>query len=97
MAKKNILITGGVGFIGSHVGRVIHTKQTPEDRLADEMLSHRHFVRVLDNLVAQTHGKRPACPRHLRHCLSTNVFVNTQRRAPATRVRLAELEKSHAE
>jgi dTDP-L-rhamnose 4-epimerase len=51
MAKKNILITGGAGFIGSHV--------------ADEMLSHSHFVRVLDNLSAQVHGKRPVRPRYL--------------------------------
>lgn len=51
MAKKNILITGGAGFIGSHV--------------ADELLTHGHFVRVLDNLSAEAHGARPCRPRYL--------------------------------
>ncbi len=47
--KKKILITGGAGFIGSH--------------LADELIAHGYFVRVLDNLSEQVHGvnaKRPA-------------------------------------
>jgi dTDP-L-rhamnose 4-epimerase len=46
--RKKILITGGAGFIGSH--------------LADELLSREHEVRVLDNLNEQVHGsdcKRP--------------------------------------
>ena len=38
----NILITGGAGFIGSH--------------LADELLRHGHRVRALDNLSEQVHG-----------------------------------------
>ncbi|HEY8548672.1 MAG TPA: NAD-dependent epimerase/dehydratase family protein [Vicinamibacterales bacterium] len=43
-----ILITGGAGFIGSH--------------LADELLEHGHEVRALDSLVSQVHedGERPA-------------------------------------
>ncbi len=40
--KQNILITGGAGFIGSH--------------LADELLEHGHRVRVLDNFSPQVHG-----------------------------------------
>jgi dTDP-L-rhamnose 4-epimerase len=49
---KTILITGGAGFIGSH--------------LADELLAHGHRVRALDNLSPQVHGdlrrsgRRPA-------------------------------------
>jgi dTDP-L-rhamnose 4-epimerase len=46
---KNILITGGAGFIGSH--------------LCDELLSHNYQIKVLDNLSYQvhgTHGRRPS-------------------------------------
>lgn len=46
---KHILVTGGAGFIGSHV--------------ADELLQCGHRVRALDNLSSQVHGphaKRPA-------------------------------------
>ncbi|SNB47498.1 NAD(P)-dependent oxidoreductase [Geobacter sp. DSM 9736] len=45
----SVLITGGAGFIGSH--------------LADELLRHGYRVRALDSLVPQVHGpngKRPA-------------------------------------
>jgi dTDP-L-rhamnose 4-epimerase len=48
---KNILITGGAGFIGSH--------------LADELLAHGHRVRVLDNLEPQVHGKSATRPAYL--------------------------------
>lgn len=47
--KKKVLITGGAGFIGSH--------------LADELLKKGYEVRVLDNLLEQVHGpdrERPA-------------------------------------
>ena len=43
-----VLITGGAGFIGSH--------------LADALLARGHEVRALDNLDPQVHpaGERPA-------------------------------------
>lgn len=48
---KRVLITGGAGFIGSHV--------------ADEMLAHRYEVRVLDSLVPQVHGSDGRRPGYL--------------------------------
>ncbi len=43
----NILVTGGCGFIGSH--------------LVDKLIAEKHNVRVLDNLEQQVHnGKMPA-------------------------------------
>jgi dTDP-L-rhamnose 4-epimerase len=48
---SNILITGGAGFIGSHV--------------ADELLTHGHNVRVLDILSAQVHGSVSSRPEYL--------------------------------
>ena len=47
----HILITGGAGFIGSH--------------LADELLRHGHRVRALDNLSAQVHGDTARRPPYL--------------------------------
>ncbi len=47
----HVLITGGAGFIGSH--------------LADELLRAGHRVRALDNLVPQVHGPDRRRPAHL--------------------------------
>ena len=42
MSKKKVLITGGAGFVGSH--------------LADALLAHGHEVRLFDNLSPQVHA-----------------------------------------
>lgn len=49
--SKKILITGGAGFIGSH--------------LSDELIEHGYQVRVLDNLSPQVHGTDSSCPEYL--------------------------------
>jgi dTDP-L-rhamnose 4-epimerase len=49
--KKKILITGGAGFIGSH--------------LTDELLEQGYAVRILDNLSEQVHGKDCLRPDYL--------------------------------
>jgi dTDP-L-rhamnose 4-epimerase len=49
--SKHILITGGAGFIGSH--------------LADELLAAGHRVRAYDNLLAQVHGPNATRPAYL--------------------------------
>lgn len=48
---KRVLITGGAGFIGSH--------------LADNLLRHGYEVRTLDNLCAQVHGTGAGRPAYL--------------------------------
>ncbi len=50
MALK-ILITGGAGFVGSH--------------LADELLAHGYTVRALDSLASQVHGEHGRRPAYL--------------------------------
>ncbi len=49
--RGHVLITGGAGFIGSH--------------LADELLRHGYRVRVLDNLSTQVHGPNARRPAYL--------------------------------
>ncbi|HYI92134.1 MAG TPA: NAD-dependent epimerase/dehydratase family protein [Bryobacteraceae bacterium] len=48
---KNILITGGAGFIGAHV--------------ANELLAHGYAVRALDSLEPQVHGVERRRPSYL--------------------------------
>jgi dTDP-L-rhamnose 4-epimerase len=49
--SKKVLITGGAGFIGSH--------------LADKLLQSGYHVRVLDNLTPQVHGADTGRPDYL--------------------------------
>jgi dTDP-L-rhamnose 4-epimerase len=49
--STEVLISGGAGFIGSH--------------LADELLMHGYNVRVLDNLLPQVHGDDCQRPNYL--------------------------------
>jgi dTDP-L-rhamnose 4-epimerase len=49
--RKNLLITGGAGFIGSH--------------LADAMLAQGHRVRLLDSMHPQVHGAGARRPPYL--------------------------------
>ncbi|QGW64553.1 SDR family NAD(P)-dependent oxidoreductase [Lysobacter soli] len=50
-SRGRVLITGGAGFVGSH--------------LADELLAHGYQVRVLDALAAQVHGDDAQWPAYL--------------------------------
>lgn len=48
---KEVLVTGGAGFIGSH--------------LNDQLLEKGFHVKVLDNLSEQVHGKNRTRPDYL--------------------------------
>ncbi|WP_017733860.1 NAD-dependent epimerase/dehydratase family protein [Nafulsella turpanensis] len=49
--SKQVLITGGAGFIGSH--------------LANELINNGYRVKILDNLLEQVHGKDAVRPDYL--------------------------------
>ena len=51
MSAKRVLITGGGGFVGSH--------------LADELLAQGYEVRLLDNFSPQVHGENGERPAYL--------------------------------
>jgi ABC-2 type transport system ATP-binding protein len=73
LARKNILITGGAGFIGSH--------------LADELLKRGHRVRALDSLVPQVHGSGAQRPDYLDP--EVELRVGDVRDADAVRARVS--------
>ena len=62
---EHILITGGAGFIGSH--------------LADALLIQGHQVTVLDNLLPQVHGISSERPNYLHK--DVNLIVGDVRNA----------------
>jgi dTDP-L-rhamnose 4-epimerase len=71
-----VLITGGAGFIGSHLG--------------DELLRHGYQVRVLDVLDAQVHGDGNARPAYLAR--EIEFMAGDIRDAPALQRALAGVE-----
>jgi dTDP-L-rhamnose 4-epimerase len=75
--RDRILITGGAGFIGSH--------------LADEMLARGYRVRVLDNLSPQVHGESPSSrPEYLSD--DVELIVGDVRDSAAVRRALAGVD-----
>src|SRR5687767_5273941 len=76
MAKGTVLITGGAGFIGSH--------------LADELLCHGYDVRALDNLSPQAHGDNATRPDYLDP--DVDLVVGDVRDAAAVRQALAGVD-----
>jgi dTDP-L-rhamnose 4-epimerase len=66
---KHILVTGGAGFIGSH--------------LSEELLQHGYRVRVLDNLAVQVHGPARLVPSYLNP--DVELVVDDIRNAEAVR------------
>jgi dTDP-L-rhamnose 4-epimerase len=74
--SKRILITGGAGFIGSH--------------LADELLDHGYRVRALDSLCAQVHGPDAKRPAYLSR--EVELIVGDVRDAAAVRRSLAGVD-----
>lgn len=74
--SKNVLITGGAGFIGSH--------------LADELLSHDSNVSILDNLSEQVHGPARKRPSYLTS--GADLIVNDIRDPEAVREALEGID-----
>ncbi|HLM53690.1 MAG TPA: SDR family NAD(P)-dependent oxidoreductase [Pseudoxanthomonas sp.] len=74
--SQQILITGGAGFVGSH--------------LADELLAKGHRVRVLDNLSEQVHGAPATRPEYLHE--DVELVVGDVRDADAVRRALQGVE-----
>lgn len=73
--RKRILVTGGAGFIGSH--------------LCDELLAQNYKVRVLDNLSPQVHGHAAAPPDYL--SANTEFIRGDVRDAKAVRAALEDV------
>jgi dTDP-L-rhamnose 4-epimerase len=73
---KQVLITGGAGFIGSH--------------LADELLAHGYRVRALDNLSEQVHGPGAKRPDYLNE--DVELIVGDVRDAESVRRALAGVD-----
>lgn len=74
--SKSILITGGAGFIGSH--------------LANELLNHGYRVRVLDSLCPQVHGPDQQRPSYLSS--EVELQIGDVRDADAVRRALKDVE-----
>lgn len=72
-AMQQVLITGGAGFIGSH--------------LADELLAHGYRVRVLDMLAPQVHGEGMRRPDYIDDRVELMVGDATDREALARALR----------
>jgi len=80
MSQKRILVTGGAGFIGSH--------------LVDALVERGHRVRVLDNLDPQVHGETAEPDAIAPHIAAGDVeFVRADiRDANAVRTSLADID-----
>ena len=74
--RRTVLITGGAGFIGSH--------------LADHLLDRGYAVRALDDLTPQVHGEDATRPRYLHP--DVELLVGDVRDAQAVRRALAGVD-----
>jgi len=68
---SHMLVTGGAGFIGSHI--------------VDALIARRHEVRALDSLVEQVHGPKPKRPAHLHRAAKfvRGIGIHTSPESPA--------------